>query len=722
MLVLLALLLLQAYRAEGYGTGPPLSACDSMTPTHESAAQTGISPYQLTVAKNTYSPSEQIQVTLTGTSTFGGFMIQPRLQSNTSTATYGTISPNDTVNTNNPYTVVQVKSTFWVKLESSSLTYQAPSQAPTSQEPTTQAPTTQEPTTQAPTSQKPTTQAPTTQEPNTQALTSQKPTTQAPTTQEPNTQAPTSQKPTTQTPTSQEPTTQAPTTQEPTTQAPTSQKPTTQAPTSQEPTTPAPTIQEPTTKAPTSQKPTTQAPTTQEPTTQAPTTQELATQIDRDPNCDVSLNCFPAMDECSTNCDYLVTWREVSDTDVEFSLKRKTTNNNYYIAIGFSEDLQMGDDSVVQCVSTDGAVGVKSSYNVPGADKYNDDLDEITFGVSLINGSYSDGVLSCTFNRKKDADLASAGSGRRRRATSNASSFFNLTKEYFLLVALGEAFGGSISQHSEKPKISTTKIDFLALPDVNNTETTTAVATKTGKITRDDGCGKNLGCFHDGCKGGECDFLLTWKDVGDDVELSFSCKMSKNGYCAIGLSSDEKMGDDSVFECVSDDGNVNVYVSYNNGRSNSRLDQDQYGLSSITTSGNNGVITCSFRRQKVAPSRRKRASRYLSQHATTPLVSKQVADFQTFQEIGADSADRLLIKLHGILMVLAWMLLASIGITMARFYKEVWPEGMEWFQLKRWFVVKSKQSTYEMKTYDENMQGSPKKKVNNIKIGFLIVH
>lgn len=54
-------------------------------------------------------------------------------------------------------------------------------------------------------------------------------------------------------------------------------------------------------------------------------------------------------------------------------------------------------------------------------------------------------------------------------------------------------------------------------------------------------CGKTLGCFHDGCPGGECSFLLTWKDSGSNVDLSLACKRGDNAYCAIGLSSDDKM-------------------------------------------------------------------------------------------------------------------------------------------------------------------------------------
>jgi len=62
-------------------------------------------------------------------------------------------------------------------------------------------------------------------------------------------------------------------------------------------------------------------------------------QINRDTACGTTLNCFP--DDCSTNCNYLVMWRTSGDSEVEFTLKRKTQANSHYIAIGFSYDAQM---------------------------------------------------------------------------------------------------------------------------------------------------------------------------------------------------------------------------------------------------------------------------------------------------------------------------------------------------------------------------------------------
>ncbi|KAH3870723.1 hypothetical protein DPMN_033915 [Dreissena polymorpha] len=133
------------------------------------------------------------------------------------------------------------------------------------------------------------------------------------------------------------------------------------------------------------------------------------------------------------------------------------------------------------------------------------------------------------------------------------------------------------------------------------------------------------------------------------------------------------LGDDSVFECVSNDDQVDVYLSYNSGRSNSRLDQPKFGLSDVTNSSKDGVITCNLKRTKVASSntgRRKRAasnastffdlnsnftlfyaigsasSGILQKHSASPLVSNQIADFQSIQDIRGSSTGGNLVEAH----------------------------------------------------------------------------
>ncbi|XP_060590705.1 ferric-chelate reductase 1-like [Ruditapes philippinarum] len=351
------------------------------------------------------------------------------------------------------------------------------------------------------------------------------------------------------------------------------------------------------------------------PTTQPSQTssQSPSSMISRDPECGKTKSCFPAPSECSTNCDYLVSWKESGTEDVEFTLQKRTTENNYWIAIGFSKDPIMGDDSVIECVSLNGQPNVQVSYNIK-SDTYK----------------------------------------------------------------------------------SNQRLDSV--------------------IKKDSKCGESVGCYHDCKNDGSCGFLLTWKENGDNIDLTLTCKLGGNSvYCAIGLSSDNKMGDDSVFECIHSEDTTTVSVSYNDGRSNKRLDQDKFGLSSISAAYGDGILSCTFSRKKswtsAAAGRKKRATAssgtyfdmnkdwtlfyaygkasggFIGKHAKTPTISTQKADFQSFMDISATTVDRSMIKLHGILMTVAWMFFAVMGIFMARFYKLVWPEGMEWCGQKRWFIV-----------------------------------
>ncbi|KAH3870730.1 hypothetical protein DPMN_033922 [Dreissena polymorpha] len=66
----------------------------------------------------------------------------------------------------------------------------------------------------------------------------------------------------------------------------------------------------------------------------------------------------------------------------------------------------------------------------------------------------------------------------------------------------------------------------------SGTTCTTAATTTTrntnGTITRPSDFGKVISCFHDGCKGANCDFMLTWKETGDEILFSLACKRPQN--------------------------------------------------------------------------------------------------------------------------------------------------------------------------------------------------
>ncbi|XP_060551090.1 uncharacterized protein LOC132712693, partial [Ruditapes philippinarum] len=324
--------------------------------------------------------------------------------------------------------------------------------------------------------------------------------------------------------------------------------------------------------------------------------------VQKDNECGKTVGCFH---DCSGDtCSFLLTWIE-KGSDIELTLTCARSETDPYCAIGLSDDTEMGDDSVFECLSTSGTPNIYVSHN-PG--KYNVRLDQNQYGLSAINTSYSNGQLKCSFLRRKTFNTVT---GRKKRAAPSASNFFDMDTDWYLLYAYGTTnAGGAIGYHTSPPLVSTAKADFQSTVDIAiKRPLVIAITTKT--VQKDSECGKTVGCFHD-CSGDTCNFLLTWIEKGSDIELTLTCARSETDpYCAIGLSDDTKMGDDSVFECLSTSGTSNIYVSHNSGKNNVRLDQNQYGLSAINTSYSNGQLKCSFLRRKTfntVTGRKKRAA------------------------------------------------------------------------------------------------------------------
>jgi len=68
-----------------FSEGPPLSTCEEMFAYHKirgvvprtyNQAQTGESPYNVTVSNSSYSAGENVTVTISGTITFNGYILQ----------------------------------------------------------------------------------------------------------------------------------------------------------------------------------------------------------------------------------------------------------------------------------------------------------------------------------------------------------------------------------------------------------------------------------------------------------------------------------------------------------------------------------------------------------------------------------------------------------------------------------------------------------------------
>lgn len=274
---------------------------------------------------------------------------------------------------------------------------------------------------------------------------------------------------------------------------------------------------------------------------------------------------------------------------------------------------------------------------------------------------------------------------------------------------------------TDKNTVSTTVLSSkpMTTPSTTTTSTTTTQPPATGAVTMDHRCGDTRGCFVN-CEGNDCQYVVSWHYRPEYVDFSITRKVTGGGskWLAIGFSSDPKMGDDDVLHCLSDSaGHVTVARSYNQGTSNQPIANSQEGISSVIGSYNDGVFRCSFRYSQVRPDPDNRVKRQgtsrpmidlhqhrhlmlgdgpafgdiLAMHKENPLVTAEMVNLQSTDIIG-DVARYPLVKVHGCLMILAWIFCTGVGLVFARFYKPVWSNrtilGLKvWFQFHRGLMV-----------------------------------
>ncbi|KAL8598989.1 hypothetical protein ACOMHN_006798 [Nucella lapillus] len=227
-----------------------------------------------------------------------------------------------------------------------------------------------------------------------------------------------------------------------------------------------------------------------------------------------------------------------------------------------------------------------------------------------------------------------------------------------------------------------------------------------GQVQMDPACGSSKGCYSD-CQGSSCTYLLSWAPgrSADTVQISMSGVVSADTgrYIALGLSEDNKMGGDSVVYCINAPNGAFLSYNVNEGSNdNVQIDQPQAGLSDIRVSFQDGVLTCSFMRAKSADINNKRfaltkpytlfyamgpgTDTKAGYHGKTPLISTQAASLVDFSVNIGGSSNFPLIKAHGSLMIVAWIFAASIGIVLARYFKDVWQKNT-WCGEKVWFQI-----------------------------------
>ncbi|CAA9996609.1 unnamed protein product [Nesidiocoris tenuis] len=226
-----------------------------------------------------------------------------------------------------------------------------------------------------------------------------------------------------------------------------------------------------------------------------------------------------------------------------------------------------------------------------------------------------------------------------------------------------------------------------------------------------DGCGVRKNCLGSpvGCeKKRDCIALIAVSRNGQDYEFEMMALNSK--YVAVGLSADNKMGGDSVMECVQERNAIKLYSSWNKPgeKANTREKVNQSILKLINSSYTDGVIYCEFTRDASSQIMSTSFDLIKNQYflllaAGSSLKEKSVGYHDIFfvasgqkrslSEVAAlTSQSKLFVRLHGSFMVAAWIGTASIGIVLARYFKETWVESSLcakdlWFAWHRFFML-----------------------------------
>uniref|UniRef100_T1JGZ2 Ferric-chelate reductase 1 n=1 Tax=Strigamia maritima TaxID=126957 RepID=T1JGZ2_STRMM len=221
-----------------------------------------------------------------------------------------------------------------------------------------------------------------------------------------------------------------------------------------------------------------------------------------------------------------------------------------------------------------------------------------------------------------------------------------------------------------------------------------------------EGCRVSKGCYGEpvGCTSSRnCVALVTFRRK--DENIAFDLMGPAGGWIAVGFSKDRSMGDDSVVECVENQrtGVVDVFTSFNRGRSNSRLQLAKAALLDTEGASLDGKIACSFTRlgnvavegtsydlvnqpHYLFLARGPVSGGELRQHSTIPYRSDRPVDLASISMVSGEKDT--LIFVHACLMILAWVGTASVAVFMARFYKYTWVARLEcgeqvWFTWHR---------------------------------------
>lgn len=227
------------------------------------------------------------------------------------------------------------------------------------------------------------------------------------------------------------------------------------------------------------------------------------------------------------------------------------------------------------------------------------------------------------------------------------------------------------------------------------------------------GCGENKGCFGfpDGCvETRNCRAVVATIVQGERYIFEMKSGYNRPAYVAVGLSNDAKMGDDSVIECVPEQGTVNAYTSwtFSGPYGVSRKGIAQNFIRLLEKSYVDGVIHCKVERDAMTTVMGQKfdminekyhlllatGSQADSTHVSYHDIGRHVSGVPlALAEVGpVQGMSKLLLRLHGAFMLTAWIGTASLGILLARYFRQTWVGSQlcgkdQWFAWHRFLMV-----------------------------------
>lgn len=279
-------------------------------------------------------------------------------------------------------------------------------------------------------------------------------------------------------------------------------------------------------------------------------------------DCGLKKNCWTKPTSCKDESDCLgiVTWVKDGD-DIEFEVFGKKR----WVAVGFSNDEKMADDSIHTCIQPESGSGEIITMKSTGKSLPPEVSPKFT-----INGTveYDNSKLRCRFSRP---------------IKSSNANVFSLTTQYILFWAQGNLNGKTLQPHVKAERgHSDGKVDFKKLPNAGMIDLKTCSTQKS--------CWKKPAS----CKvEKECEGIITWKKVGDSISFEM---MGKKKYVALGFSSDSDMGDDSIHACLKPDTGSPVFKTYLSTGETSPPEKSYSKHSETKIETDGSVLRCRFTR------------------------------------------------------------------------------------------------------------------------------